>query len=138
MDNTMENNNQIQHQAEQKSSSRSKSNMVVLWRQKPSLVVDALSKRRIKRHKRELRQQRSIPLREITTATGYQIIGKRRSTSRHEIKTLQPPKIQKNQPSVTKHFAKKRPTGSLRRQMERIIIAIAINAARVSRLLVLF
>ena len=34
MNNTMESNDQIQHQAEQTTSSRSKFNMVVLWRQK--------------------------------------------------------------------------------------------------------
>ena len=42
-------------------------------------------------------------------ATGYQIVGKRRSTSRHKTKTLQPPKFKKDQPSVTDHFAKKDP-----------------------------
>ena len=75
----------------------------------PEIKIDVIAQRRNKRHKIELRQQRSIPLRDITATLGYTVLGKKRSTSRRKRQLLRSPKFKKDQPSVTEHFQKKDP-----------------------------
>ena len=75
----------------------------------PKQKIDVIAQRRNKRHKIELKRQRSTPLRDITAIPGYTVIGKKRSTSRRKRQPLQPPKFKKDQPSVTEHFQKKDP-----------------------------
>ena len=75
----------------------------------PEIKIDVIAQRRNKRHKIELRRQRSIPLRDITATPGFIVIGKKRSTSQRKHQPLRPPKFKKDQPSVTEHFQKKNP-----------------------------
>ena len=75
----------------------------------PEVKIDVIAQRRNKRHKTELKRQRSIPLRDITAITGFTVIGKKRSTSRRKHQPLRPPKFKKDQPSVIEHFQKKDP-----------------------------
>ena len=80
------------------------------WRKKePEVKIDVIAQRRNKRHKTELRRQRSIPLRDITAIPRFTVKGKKRSTSRRNYQPLRPPKFKKDQPSVTEHFQKKDP-----------------------------
>ena len=73
-------------------------------KKEPEVKIDVIAQRRNKRHKTELRRQRSIPLRDITAIPGFTVIGKKRSTSRRKHQPLRPPKFKKDQPSVTEHF----------------------------------
>ena len=72
----------------------------------PKVTADINGTRRNKRHKRELRIQRSRPLREIKTVTGSEILRTNRSTSQRTNQPMEPPRFKKYQPSVTNFFKK--------------------------------
>ena len=75
----------------------------------PKKTIDIIAQRRNKKHKIDLKRQRSTPLRDIKAMPGYTVIRKKRSTSRRKHQPLQPPKFKKDQPSVAEHFQKKDP-----------------------------
>lgn len=75
---------------------------------KPRTVIRAEHKRRQKQHKMELKRQRNTPLREITKGPGrFQIIGKKKSTSKQTKVTPAQPVMRVKFPSVTDYFSKK-------------------------------
>ena len=59
----------------------------------PKKTVDAIAQRRNKKHKIDLKRQRSTPLRDIKAIPGYEVIRKKRSTSRRKRQLLRPPKF---------------------------------------------
>ena len=70
------------------------------------MTPDIIGNRRNKRHKRELRLQRSTPLTEIKTVAGFEVLRTKRSTSRCKNQPMEPPRFKKDQPSVTTFFKK--------------------------------
>ena len=70
------------------------------------MTPDIIGNRRNKRHRRELRRQRSRPLRAIKTVAGFEVLRTKRSTSRRNDQPMAPPRFKKDQPSVTKYFKK--------------------------------
>ena len=78
-------------------------------KKKPEVEPDIEGNRRNKRHKQELRNQRSRPLREIKSVAGFEVIRTNRSTSRCKNQPMKPPRFKKDQPSVTQFFKKMEP-----------------------------
>ena len=48
-----------------------------IYRKEPKQMINVIAQRRNKRHKTELKRQRSTPLRDITAMPGYKVIRKK-------------------------------------------------------------
>ena len=89
------------------------SNTKAIWKhfgsEKPKYKVKAEHARRNTKHKKDLRRQRNMPVREITKDKGgFKITERKRSTNKCDIEPYKPKRFKENQPSVTNHFSSKR------------------------------
>ena len=89
------------------------SNTKAIWKhfgsEKPTYKVKAEHVRRNTRHKKDLKQRRNAPVREITKGKGgFKIIGRKRSTNTCDSETHKPKRFKEDRPSVIDHFSKKR------------------------------
>ena len=77
------------------------------YNKKPKQRVNNDHKRQNKQHKEDLKRQQNIALKEITEVEGFNIVGKKRSTSRYKPISLNNSTVQKDLPSVISLFKDK-------------------------------